>query len=118
MAVTQDYILGTLPKHLKGIFQNVPDAILFGPNGMSMIMSQVQVHCGLRPEDEMKDVMNASMDVKRKANESITTWLINSASLGAGTFVHSSEVPVLATASTVPRQLSISFSLMSLDLNI
>ena len=26
-------------------------------------------------EDEQKEVMNASMDVKRKANESITTWL-------------------------------------------
>ena len=42
---------------------------------MSMVMSQVQIHCGLRPEDEKKDVMNASMDTKRKANESITTWL-------------------------------------------
>ena len=68
-------ILEALPKHIKGIFQNVPDAILFGPDGMSMVMSQVQIHCGLRPEDEKKDVMNASMDTKRKANESITTWL-------------------------------------------
>ena len=35
-------------------------------------------------------------------------------SSGASTFVHSSEVPVLAAASTVPRQLSISFSLMAI----
>ena len=42
---------------------------------MNIVMNQVQTHCGLRLEDEMKDVMNASTDTKRKANESITTWL-------------------------------------------
>ena len=64
-------ILEALPTHLKGIFQTIPDAILFGPDGMSMIMSQVQIHCGLGPEDERKDVMNASMETKRQAHETI-----------------------------------------------
>ena len=68
-------ILESLPENLRGIFQNVPDGFLFGLDGMDMGMKQVQIHCGLRPEDEMKDVMNASMDTKRKVNESITTWL-------------------------------------------
>ena len=68
-------VLEALPRHLKGIFQNVPDEVLFGHNGMTMIMSQVQIHCGLRPEDERKDLMNAAMDTKRKVQETITAWL-------------------------------------------
>ena len=42
---------------------------------MTMIMSQVQIHCGLRPEDERKDLMNAAMDTKRKVQETIPAWL-------------------------------------------
>ena len=57
------------------MFQNIPDELLFGPGGIDMVKIQVQIHCGLRPEDEFKDVMNASMDTRRKPNESITTWL-------------------------------------------
>ena len=68
-------ILDSLPENLRGLFQNIPDALLFGPDGIDMVMKQVQIHCGLRPEDELKDVMNASMDTKRKLSDSLTTWL-------------------------------------------
>ena len=68
-------VLDSFTKHIKGLVQNIPDELLFGPGGIDMVKTQVQIQCGLRPEDELKDVMNASMETRRKANESITMWL-------------------------------------------
>ena len=68
-------VLDSLPENLKGMLQNIPDECLFGPDGVDLVKTQVQIQCGLRPEDELKDVMNASMETRRKANESITMWL-------------------------------------------
>ena len=68
-------VLDSLPENLKGLFQNIPDEYLFGPDGIDLVMIQVQIQCGLRPEDEFKDIMNASMETKRRTNESIAMWL-------------------------------------------
>ena len=38
-------------------------------------MSQVRIHCGLRPGDEVKDIMTKANDIERKKGETLSMYL-------------------------------------------
>ena len=43
--------------------------------GVAYVMSQVKVHCGLRPGDEINNVMEKVSDVVRKKGENLTAFV-------------------------------------------
>ena len=67
-------ILDSIPNNLKGLFLHTPDDDFFGPGDMELVMNQIQIECGLRTEDEFKDIMSQSMETTRRRNKTIQMW--------------------------------------------
>ena len=68
-------VLEALPENIKNLFQYTPNEVLLAQDGMEFVMSQVRTHCGLRPGDDIKDIMFNANDTDRRKGETLSMWL-------------------------------------------
>ena len=50
-------VINALPEKIAQLFQYTPNSILMTTGGAAHVMSLVEIHCGLRPGDDINDVM-------------------------------------------------------------
>ena len=69
-------VIKALPPDIAALFSNTPNSLLISAGGVEYVMSQVKIHSGVRPGDEIKEVMDRVYDVVRRKDEALATFVI------------------------------------------
>ena len=69
-------VIKALPTEIAALFASTPNSLLMTAGGVEYVMSQVEIHSGVRPDDEIKEVMERVNDAVRRKDEALATFAI------------------------------------------